>query len=324
MKSHLLLSISIVLVSVQFARAQSVSSVDLGLSVKWATCNLGATQAEDPGDRFGWGDTMTKSDYSWATLTITKKTKYNKVDNKTHLELSDDAANQKMGDKWRMPTKEEYEELIANCKYKITTRNGVEGTLMTSKKNGKSVFFPMVKCAGYNAAYWSSSLNADLVDEAWCFSQGDEFWPPEIKKNLRYYGYVIRPVYDPKADSAGSGSTTSTQQSRPSGNMVVGDSPKEMVAVWVSDIGGFIFKLYKDETADVQLGEYIDYRTTWTIEQGNYFIGGTGQTRAYRITPNGELYDLSRATGQWKRTTGVSYSRAKGLTQTTGITMHKQ
>ena len=127
--------------------------VDLGLSVKWATCNVGATTPEGYGDYFAWGETSPKNDYSWSTYKYCKGsettlTKYNTnssngtVDNKTTLDLSDDAARANWGGKWRMPTQAEQEELINNCTWTKTTQNGVNGYKVTSKTNGNSIFLP--------------------------------------------------------------------------------------------------------------------------------------------------------------------------------------
>ena len=125
--------------------------VDLGLSVKWATCNIGASRPEDYGDYFAWGETRTKSDYSWNTYkwgsgeySLSKyitQSKYGRVDNKTILESSDDAARVKWGAPWRMPTMEEMEELCNNCTWKWTTQNGVKGYRVTAR-NGNSIFLP--------------------------------------------------------------------------------------------------------------------------------------------------------------------------------------
>lgn len=100
--------------------------VDLGLSVKWATCNVGANNPWETGDYFAWGETEPKTEYSWATYkwsygmtsTLTKycfNSEYGIVDNKETLELDDDAAYVNWGSKWRIPTDEEWLELYDNC-----------------------------------------------------------------------------------------------------------------------------------------------------------------------------------------------------------------
>ena len=114
--------------------------VDLGLSVKWATCNVGATTPEGYGDYFAWGETQPKTTYNWSTYkycngsyyTLTKYCvdySYGTVDNKTTLELTDDAARVNWGGKWRMPTKAEYNELknSSNCTWTWTQKSGVRG-----------------------------------------------------------------------------------------------------------------------------------------------------------------------------------------------------
>ena len=155
--------------------------IDLGLSVKWATCNVGATKPEEYGDYFAWGETQPKSTYNWSTYkwcngSYNTQTKYNTnssygtVDNKTQLELSDDAARANWGGSWRMPTDAELTELRENCTWTWTTQNGVYGYKVTSKKSGytnKSIFLPAAShrfnsdlfSAGSYGNYWSSSLS---------------------------------------------------------------------------------------------------------------------------------------------------------------------
>lgn len=153
--------------------------VDLGLSVKWATCNVGADSPEDYGDYFAWGETTPKDDsYDWRTYKLAGSTCYDMhkyctkltwgtVDNKTVLDPEDDAAHVNWGGDWRMPTKTELEELLNNCTWLVgTTHNGVNGYRGTSKINGNSIFLPFpgsrsgssLVGAGEGGGYWSSSL----------------------------------------------------------------------------------------------------------------------------------------------------------------------
>lgn len=117
--------------------------IDLGLSVKWATCNVGASKPEDYGDYYAWGETTTKSDYDWDTYkwckgtydTMTKyctDSYYGTVDNRTTLTSSDDVATVKWGSKWRMPTKEEMKELDEDCTWTWTTQNGAGRKILLS------------------------------------------------------------------------------------------------------------------------------------------------------------------------------------------------
>ena len=185
--------------------------VDLGLSVKWATCNVGATKPEEYGDYFAWGETQPKSTYNWSTYkwcngSNNTQTKYNTnssygtVDNKTQLELSDDAARANWGGSWRMPTDAELTELRENCTWTCTTQNGVYGYKVTSKKSGytnKSIFLPAagyrynsdLDGAGSSGDYWSSSLNTGYPYSAY----GLYFYSGNVRSG-RYYGQSVRPV----------------------------------------------------------------------------------------------------------------------------------
>ena len=150
------------------------SWINLGLSVKWATYNVGATNPEDYGDYFAWGETEPKEEYNWSTYkwcdgskyTMTKynnDSSYGTVDNKKELELEDDAAHVHWGGSWRMPTDVEWKELQAQCTWTWITQNGINGYKVTSKSNGNSIFLPAAgyrvdDLAGSHGNYWSSSL----------------------------------------------------------------------------------------------------------------------------------------------------------------------
>ena len=192
--------------------------VDLGLSVKWATMNVGASKAEDYGSYFAWGETTTKDTYNWSTYKycngnfdlLTKycnKSSYGNngfTDNKTQLELSDDAARANWGGSWRMPTDAELTELREQCTWIWTTQNGVKGYEVTSRKSGytsNSIFLPAagrrtnssLYDAGSDGYYWSSSLCADFPEGAWLVS----FYSSYVKRSYnggRFYGRSVRPV----------------------------------------------------------------------------------------------------------------------------------
>ena len=188
--------------------------VDLGLSVKWATCNVGATKPEDYGDYFAWGETQPKSTYNWSTYkwcngsynTLTKyctNSDYGTYDGKSTLELADDAARANWGGSWRMPTKEEQDELRDNCKWECTTQNGVKGYKVTSNKKGytkNSIFLPAAGCrdgsslddVGSCGRCWSNSLNTDNPSGAYylyfnSYGVGWDYYG-------RCYGRSVRPV----------------------------------------------------------------------------------------------------------------------------------
>ena len=121
--------------------------VDLGLSVKWATCNVGATSPEDFGHCFAWGETSPKDEYTEDNCSI-----YGKQMNDISGNPQYDAATANWGGDWRMPTEYECDELIDKCKWVWVTVNGVEGCKVTGP-NGNSIFLP---AGWWNAEYWSS------------------------------------------------------------------------------------------------------------------------------------------------------------------------
>ena len=196
--------------------------VDLGLpsGTLWATCNIGAASPEDYGDYFAWGettgytsDTSDGHSFDWGTYkycngsssTLTKyctSSSRGTVDNKTELELSDDAAYVNRGKNWRMPSDDQFTELI-NSSYTTTTWttvNGVYGRKITSKSKGNSIFLPAAGYrngtslvdAGSSGNYWSRSLFTSYPYGA-CglyFDSSDIY----TNYNGRCLGQSVRPV----------------------------------------------------------------------------------------------------------------------------------
>ena len=184
-------------------------AVDLGLSVFWRDCNVGATNPEGFGFLYAWGETKPKTEYSWENYkwckgTYTSLTKYNYnssygvVDNKTVLDPEDDIAFVLLGSGWRMPTERELTELLNKCTWTWGTKNGVYGYIITSKTNGNQIFLPAAGGSGVSEEgiygdYWSSSLNLDYPNRAHRIF----FSETEIKRyrTPRDGGRTIRPVY---------------------------------------------------------------------------------------------------------------------------------
>ena len=189
--------------------------VDLGLpsGLLWATYSVGAETPEDYGDYFAWGETQPKDYYDFSTYqycngsynTLTKYCNnfsygYNGfTDNLTTLLPEDDAATANWGGDWRMPTKEELQELYNNTTNTWTQQNGVNGVLFTAS-NGNSLFLPAagnrwdgeLNNAGSNGNYWSSSLNTDNPNNAWNlnFNSGNYY----VTDYYRYRGRSVRGV----------------------------------------------------------------------------------------------------------------------------------
>ncbi len=150
--------------------------VDLGLpsGIKWATCNVGAASAEDYGGYYAWGETLTKSAYRQENYSV--QTKYSAGDdNLTQLLPEDDAAHVVMGGNWFTPTREEMQELLDNCTFERVDMGNGAGYKVVSKKNGKTMLLPAAgskifeneEYVGGVFFYWTSSVKADLVSQAW-------------------------------------------------------------------------------------------------------------------------------------------------------------
>ena len=193
--------------------------VDLGLpsGTLWATRNVGASKPEEYGDYFAWGETKGynsgKRDFSWSTYkwcngSSSSMTKYcdNRsygnngfTDNKTELDLEDDAAYVNWGSQWRMPSLDQIRELEAQCTWTWTTYKGTKGYLVKGK-NGNSIFLPAagwrydtpLSLAGSYGFYWSRSLTTDGSYDAYVlsFDSGRVDW----NRSSRYSGRSVRPV----------------------------------------------------------------------------------------------------------------------------------
>ena len=168
--------------------------VDLGLSVKWATSNVGAESPEDYGNYYAWGETSTKSEY-----TKDNSKTYDKQMNDIGGRSQYDAARANWGGSWRLPTKAELEELKNKCTWNWTTQNGVKGCKVTGP-NGNHIFLP---AAGYRAGssllnagehghYWSST-----PDESYSYGADNLYFNSgnqSVYWYYRDYGRSVRPV----------------------------------------------------------------------------------------------------------------------------------
>lgn len=117
--------------------------VDLGLKVKWASWNIGSTSPEDPGDYFVWGQTEHGRDYSSVGKQMVNKYLFYTDIPSEELLSEDDVAVVQWGEGWRIPSKEDYEELLANCTTEEATVNGIHGMYFKGP-NGNKVFFPVL------------------------------------------------------------------------------------------------------------------------------------------------------------------------------------
>ena len=213
--------------------------VDLGLAsgLLWAKCNMGTTEPTQPGDYYAWGETSTKKEYystNYKHFKVDggiKVLKYNEKDGKEVLELEDDAANAYLGVGYRIPTKEDWEELLEDCKWEAVTTTLSEIIDSSQKKviarwkvtgpSGNSIVLPMT--SGFKADGWGVQPDYDIYyTTANLYPPADELsneykyqkavaltWPmfaketssegieePSFKSIFRDFGVVVRPVFD--------------------------------------------------------------------------------------------------------------------------------
>lgn len=194
------LTISLIVEGQSIQKIQGHEYVDLGLSVNWATCNIGSNSPEEFGDYFAWGETYTKSCYNEMTYkfagetlgvknlptidaqikALVDYTKYLGEENKQNpndvkLDVMDDVANAQWGSSWRMPTMNEISELVDSCNWELDEIKGIKGYWAISKVNGNKIFFPLagyiyddvVSDVGKSGKYWASELRKDMCFEAY-------------------------------------------------------------------------------------------------------------------------------------------------------------
>lgn len=180
----------------------SHEAIDMGLSVKWASCNVGASKPEEYGGYYAWGETEERTDYTQNSYIY-----YNYGWENIGSDISGtkyDIAHVRWGGNWRMPTMDEVKELIMNCSYEWTSVNGVEGELFVSNLNGNSIFLPAagykdgksVCDKTYHGEYWTSIL--DPPGDAFEFDFRKGGTPTWAYSWYRRYGLVVRPVCDYK------------------------------------------------------------------------------------------------------------------------------
>ena len=166
--------------------------VDLGLSVKWATCNVGASSPSDYGNYYAWGETNAKSEYTKANSKTYGKSMSSIAGNAAY-----DAARANWGGTWRMPTLEEIKELKEKCTW--TTQGGHKGYRVTGP-SGKSIFLPAagyrsgtsLSFAGSSGYYWSATPSSSYGAYSLDFVSDIYDWYGIYRDN----GHTVRPVSD--------------------------------------------------------------------------------------------------------------------------------
>ena len=197
--------------SVEVYRIEIPQAIDMGTNVKWASFNIGASTPSENGVYFAWGETETKLSYQWETYKFGFSqdgpfSKYNIIPYTIiKLDPEDDVAHVKLGGSWRMPTIDDWNQLLKKCTW---TWNGANGYIVTAA-NGNSIFLP---AAGYRnqlsfvregtyGYYWSSTLNPfDGPGYAWDIdfnskTIGINIQTPNLGQQL-YKGFSVRPVFN--------------------------------------------------------------------------------------------------------------------------------
>ena len=189
----------------QSVNANSYEYVDLGLpsALLWATCNVGATAPEAIGNFYAWGETTPNAEYikencATSNLDDSQMQSLGYIDSKCNLTLQHDAASMNWGGDWRMPTENEFKELMDNCTWTWITQNGVSGYKVTSIVNGNYIFLP---AGGYRkdtsiydtsrGYYWISKSHSNVgISRHHHFYNGHK----SVGSYNRYCGHLVRPV----------------------------------------------------------------------------------------------------------------------------------
>ncbi len=181
--------------------------VDLGLpsGILWATCNIGASSSSEIGDYFAWGEKESKDAYGWETYELCRGSynsifKYTEDDGKSVLEPQDDVAKSELGGEWRIPTKEDMEELVEECEWKWSSQNGQLGWKVIGPNNNY-IFLPAsgaassYRISGVNelGRYWTSTRDKSNYS-AYNLRFKDGTDTIVVVDDTRFYGRTIRPV----------------------------------------------------------------------------------------------------------------------------------
>lgn len=168
-------------------------AVDLGLSVKWASCNLGAETPDAYGNYYAWGETTTKSSYSQNAYAYYNKSTTEYTDIGSNIAGTQyDAASVNLGKGWRMPTKTEMQELLNKCKWEWVQVNGKNGYKITAT-NGNSIFMPAAGCFTNASTY-----EANEYVYCWTATKYDSEFACSLNANSSIKGFDYLENYKSK------------------------------------------------------------------------------------------------------------------------------
>lgn len=270
--------------------------VDLGLSVKWASCNLGASTPAGKGGYYAWGETSTKTEYSKENYAYYKEGSGYTGIGENIAGTQYDAATVNLGKDWRMPTKDEVQELCEKCTFTYGEVDGVKGYYATGK-NGNSIFLP---CYGYKSGSWDSNENQGcfwIGTENYYNSssgnylklcEGETYWGSTI---LKYFGLQIRPVYSPASPGGITNITDYVTINRTGmGTTVSGGGTRYTVTFEISNKS--TETIYLNTLAGVDISENLEGGKSYTITLQSTTAALQNYKQTLVFTYNGKKYEI--------------------------------
>lgn len=271
--------------------------VDLGLSVKWASCNLGASTPAGKGGYYAWGETSTKTEYSEKNYAYYKEgSGYTNI-GENIAGTQYDAATVNLGKDWRMPTQDEVQELCDKCTFTYGEVDGVKGYYATGK-NGNSIFLP---CYGYKTGtwdrsedqgyFWTGSINNDnsyFGVSLWLYN-GE----PSISHYAasKYEGLQIRPVYSPASPGGITNITDYVTINRTGmGTTVSGGGTRYTVTFEISNKS--TETIYLNTLAGVNISENLEGGKSYTITLQSTTAALQNYKQTLIFTYNGKKYEI--------------------------------
>ena len=311
--------------------------VDLGLSVMWATCNVGANKPEQYGNYYAWGETETKSRYTVVNsitqgMSISQLQSQGYIDGSGNLTSSHDAATANWGGSWRMPTKKEQQELIDKCTWQWTTQGGKKGYKVTGP-NGNHIFLPAAGHRDLSSLFDAGNdgeyLNSTSYDGDIEFAYALEFNSGNHKVGISYRknGLSVRPVCDKDIKT----NNTTSQQNSTNAQSTTSQQNKSNTSTQNTT------KVSKPSNGTANGHEYVDLGLSvmWATcnigankpeQYGNYYAWGETETKSVYKQNNsltrgkkmndisGNVdYDVARANwgGSWRMPTKTEFEELK-------------
>lgn len=252
----------------EFTDVSKVESIDLGLGVKWASCNIGVSKSSGYGDKLAWGELYPKEYYNWRTYDYCKDGNYDGGITDIGSDISKteyDVAHELWGDNWRMPTIKEARELVDNCNWEWIDNEGISGMKITGY-NGNSIFLPSDNIDSNSSSYWTSTEGEyKRYAGALNFNNQDYIGPLFSDK---YLGMFIRPVTSHNIQKnylsinvTGSGNVVLGKVSVHNGEKhFYVDKNYKSILNFHPDLNEWVLKLYvngKDVTENINNEQYI-------------------------------------------------------------------